>query len=158
MSKQTQNLLNLTQAAEAVGVTRKTLYSHIDKGLVSVTRSQGKRYVDVSELLRHYGDVSLPKDKVSEVTRSQDKHDNDTSQALKDMQKELAELRILVEGQQQLLLEDKQARDQQNKQQSAERQEQFELIEQLQQERDALSAALEAERGKGFWSRIFKKE
>lgn len=158
MSKQTQNLLNLTQAAEAVGVTRKTLYSHIDKGLVSVTRSQGKRYVDVSELLRHYGDVSLPKDKVSEVTRSQDKHDNDTSQALKDMQKELAELRILVEGQQQLLLEDKQARDQQNQQQSAERQEQFELIEQLQQERDALSAALEAERGKGFWSRIFKKE
>lgn len=157
MSKQTQNLLNLTQAAEAVGVTRKTLYSHIDKGLVSVTRSQGKRYVDVSELLRHYGDVSLPKDKVSEVTRSQDKHDNDTSQALKDMQKELAELRILVEGQQQLLLEDKQARDQQNQQQSAERQEQFELIEQLRRERDALSAALESEKGKGLWARMFKK-
>jgi len=158
VSKQTQNLLNLTQAAEAVGVTRKTLYSHIDKGLVSVTRSQGKRYVDVSELLRHYGDVSLPKDKVSDVTRSQDKQDIDTSQTLKAMQKELAELRMLVEGQQQLLLEDKQARDQQIQQQSTERQEQIELIEQLQQERDALSAALEAERGKGFWSRIFKKE
>ncbi|MDU7867104.1 MAG: hypothetical protein E7J78_08135, partial [Pantoea sp.] len=132
--------------------------SHIDKGLVSVTRSQGKRYVDVSELLRHYGDVSLPKDKVSDVTRSQDKQDIDTSQTLKAMQKELAELRMLVEGQQQLLLEDKQARDQQIQQQSTERQEQIELIEQLQQERDALSAALEAERGKGFWSRIFKKE
>lgn len=157
MSKQTQNLLNLTQAAEAVGVTRKTLYSHIDKGLVSVTRSQGKRYVDVSELLRHYGDVSLPKDKVSDVTRSQDKQDIDTSPILKAMQKELAELRMLVEGQQQLLLEDKQARDQQSLQQSTERQEQIELIEQLQRERDALSAALEAEKGKGFWSRIFKK-
>lgn len=158
MSKQTQNLLNLTQAAEAVGVTRKTLYSHIDKGLVSVTRSQGKRYVDVSELLRHYGDVSLPKDKVSDVTRSQSKQDIDTSETLKAMQKELEELRMLVEGQQQLLLEDKQARDQQSQQQSTERQEQAELIEQLQRERDALSAALEAERGKGFWSRIFKKE
>jgi len=157
VSKQTQNLLNLTQAAEAVGVTRKTLYSHIDKGLVSVTRSQGKRYVDVSELLRHYGDVSLPKDKVSDVTRSQDKQDIDTSPILKAMQKELAELRMLVEGQQQLLLEDKQARDQQSQQQSTEWQEQIELIEQLQRERDALSAALEAERGKGFWSRIFKK-
>ena len=53
MSKQSQNLLNLTQAADAVGITRKTLYSHIDKGLVSVTRQQGKRYVDVSELIRH---------------------------------------------------------------------------------------------------------
>lgn len=153
MSKHPQNLLNLTQAAEAVGVTRKTLYSHIDKGLISITRSQGKRYVDVSELLRHYGDVSLPDAEVNKVTRSQDKHESDTSQTLKAMQKELAELRLLVEGQQQLLLEDKQARENQN----AERQEQIELIEQLQRERDALSAALEAEKGKGFWSRIFKK-
>lgn len=145
MSKHPQNLLNLTQAAEAVGVTRKTLYSHIDKGLISITRSQGKRYVDVSELLRHYGDVSLPDAEVNKVTRSQDKHESDTSQALKAMQKELAELRLLVEGQQQLLLEDKQARENQN----AERREQAELIEQLRRQ-------LDHERSKGFWARVFK--
>ena len=107
MSKQGKNLLNLTQAAEAVGITRKTLYSHIDKGLVSVTRQQGKRYVDVSELIRYYGSVSLPEEKVNTVTRSQTKHNDDTILA---MQRELVELRKLIERQQ-LLLEDKQEVD-----------------------------------------------
>lgn len=50
----------MTEAAKAVGVTRKTLYSHIDKGFISVTRKQGKRYIHVAELERHYGSVSLP--------------------------------------------------------------------------------------------------
>ena len=157
MSKQSQNLLNLTQAAEAVGVTRKTLYSHIEKGLISVTRSQGKRYVDVSELLRHYGDVSLPKDKVSDVTRSQDKRDNDTYEALKALRQQVEELHLLVKGQEKLLLEDKQAREKLDVERQEQLQEQTALIEQLQRERDALSAALDAEKGKGFWSRIFKK-
>ena len=147
MSKQSQNLLNLTQAAEAVGITRKTLYSHIDKGLVSVTRQQGKRYVDVSELIRHYGSVSLPEEKVNTVTRSQTKHDDD---AISAMQRELVELRKLIEKQQ-LLLEDKQETDRLREQ-----------VTGLQNERDAASlelekvkAELETERKKGFWKRIF---
>lgn len=147
MSKQGQNLLNLTQAAEAVGITRKTLYSHIDKGLVSVTREQGKRYVDVSELIRHYGSVSLPEEKVNAVTRSQTKHDDDTILA---MQRELVELRKLIEKQQ-LLLEDKQEADRLREQ-----------VTGLQNERDAVAqelekvnSELEAERKKGFWKRMF---
>ncbi|MCS6747886.1 helix-turn-helix domain-containing protein [Klebsiella quasipneumoniae] len=149
MSKQSQNLLNLTQAAEAVGITRKTLYSHIDKGLVSVTRQQGKRYVDVSELIRHYGSVSLPEEKVSAVTRSQGKHDGDTILA---MQRELVELRKLIEKQQ-LLLEDKQEADRLREQ-----------VTGLQNERDAAAqelekvyAELEAEKNKGFFRRLFSK-
>jgi TolA-binding protein len=147
VSKQGQNLLNLTQAAEAVGITRKTLYSHIDKGLVSVTRQQGKRYVDVSELIRHYGSVSLPEEKVNTVTRSQTKHDDD---AISAMQRELVELRKLIEKQQ-LLLEDKQETDRLREQ-----------VTGLQNERDAASlelekvkAELETERKKGFWKRMF---
>ncbi|HHG0536821.1 TPA: helix-turn-helix domain-containing protein [Klebsiella aerogenes] len=147
MSKQGQNLLNLTQAAEAVGITRKTLYSHIDKGLVSVTRQQGKRYVDVSELIRHYGSVSLPEGKVNAVTRSQSKHDDDTILA---MQRELVELRKLIEKQQ-LLLEDKQEADRLREQ-----------VVGLQNERDAtaqelekVKAELEATRNNGFWKRLF---
>ncbi|MBS2930692.1 helix-turn-helix domain-containing protein [Klebsiella pneumoniae] len=149
MSKQSQNLLNLTQAAEAVGITRKTLYSHIDKGLVSVTRQQGKRYVDVSELIRYYGSVSLPEEKVNAVTRSQGKHDGDTILA---MQRELVELRKLIEKQQ-LLLEDKQEADRLREQ-----------VTGLQNERDAaaqelekVNAELEMERKKGFWERLFGK-
>ncbi|HBQ2909806.1 TPA: helix-turn-helix domain-containing protein [Klebsiella pneumoniae] len=147
MSKQSQNLLNLTQAAEAVGITRKTLYSHIDKGLVSVTRQQGKRYVDVSELIRHYGSVSLPEEKVNTITRSQTKHDDD---AISAMQRELVELRKLIEKQQ-LLLEDKQEADRLREQMTG-----------LQNERDAaaqelekVKAELEAERKKGFFGRLF---
>lgn len=149
MSKQSQNLLNLTQAAEAVGITRKTLYSHIDKGLVSVTRQQGKRYVDVSELIRYYGSVSLPEEKVNAVTRSQGKHDGDTILA---MQRELVELRKLIEKQQ-LLLEDKQEADRLREQ-----------VTGLQNERDAAAqelekvyAELEAEKNKGFFRRLFSK-
>ncbi|EMC3654148.1 hypothetical protein V6W99_24645 [Citrobacter portucalensis] len=147
MSKQGQNLLNLTQAADAVGITRKTLYSHIDKGLVSVTRQQGKRYVDVSELIRHYGSVSLPEEKINAVTRSQTKHDDDTILA---MQRELVELRKLIEKQQ-LLLEDKQEADRLREQ-----------VTGLQNERDTTAQALEkvkseleTERKKGFWKRMF---
>ena len=149
MSKQGKNLLNLTQAAEAVGITRKTLYSHIDKGLVSVTRQQGKRYVDVSELIRHYGSLSLPEEKVNSVTRSQGKHDGDTILA---MQRELVELRKLIEKQQ-LLLEDKQEADRLREQ-----------VTGLQNERDAAAqelekvyAELEAEKNKGFFRRLFSK-
>ncbi|ENQ6478287.1 helix-turn-helix domain-containing protein [Klebsiella pneumoniae] len=147
MSKQGKNLLNLTQAAEAVGITRKTLYSHIDKGLVSVTRQQGKRYVDVSELIRYYGSVSLPEEKVNTVTRSQTKHNDDTILA---MQRELVELRKLIEKQQ-LLLEDKQEADRLREQ-----------VTGLQNERDAaaqelkkVKAELEAKRNNGFWKRLF---
>ena len=147
MSKQGQNLLNLTQAAEAGGITRKTLYSHIDKGFVSVTRQQGKRYVDVSELIRYYGSVSLPEEKINTVTRSQTKHDDDTILA---MQRELVELRKLIEKQQ-LLLEDKQEADRLREQMTG-----------LQNERDAtaqelekVKSELEAERKKGFWSKFF---
>lgn len=149
MSKQSQNLLNLTQAADAVGITRKTLYSHIDKGLVSVTRQQGKRYVDVSELIRHYGFVSFPEEKVNTVTRSQTKHDDD---AISAMQRELVELRKLIEKQQ-LLLEDKQEADRLREQMTG-----------LQNERDAaaqelekVKSELEAERKKGFLKRLFLK-
>lgn len=149
MSKQSQNLLNLTQAAEAVGITRKTLYSHIEKGLVSVTRQQGKRYVDVSELIRHYGSVSLPEEKINGVTRSQTIHNDDTILA---MQRELVELRKLIEKQQ-LLLEDKQEADRLREQ-----------VTGLQNERGAVAfelekvkAELEMEKKKGFWERLFGK-
>jgi len=149
VSKQSQNLLNLTQAADAVGVTRKTLYAHINKGLVSVTRQQGKRYIDVSELIRHYGSVSLPEEKVNAVTRSQTKHDDDTISA---MQRELVELRKLIEKQQ-LLLEDKQEADRLREQ-----------VTGLQNERDVaaqelekVKSELEAERKKGFLKRLFFK-
>ncbi|MEB6225591.1 MULTISPECIES: helix-turn-helix domain-containing protein [Enterobacterales] len=147
MSKQAQNLLNLTQAADAVGITRKTLYSHIDKGLVSVTRQQGKRYVDVSELIRHYGSVSLPEEKVNTVTRSQNKHNDD---AILAMQRELVELRKLIEKQQ-LLLEDKQETDSLREQVTGLQNERDEAVKEL----ENVKKELGVERQKGFWRKLF---
>lgn len=60
-------------------------------------------------------------------------------------------MREIIESQQTLLLEDKQSREQQN----AERQQQSKLIEQLYREHDVLSQALDTERKKGFWKKLF---
>lgn len=148
MVKQSQNLLNLTQSASAVGVTRKTLYSHIDKGLISVTKLNGKPYIDVSELLRHYGGVSLPDDKVNAVMQSQTKHDGDTILA---MQRELVELRKLIEKQQ-LLLEDKHLAEQLREQMTGLQNDRDIAIQEL----ERVKIELESERKKNFWERLFK--
>ncbi|MFW8194118.1 hypothetical protein ACOIDX_27365, partial [Klebsiella pneumoniae] len=80
-------------------------------------------------------------------TRSQNKHDDDTILA---MQRELVELRKLIEKQQ-LLLEDKQEADRLREQ-----------VVGLQNERDAtaqelekVKSELEATRNNGFWKRLF---
>ena len=53
--------MNIHQAAKAVGVARSTLYRDIQEGKVSVGKDgRGKPYVDVSELERAYGSVTLP--------------------------------------------------------------------------------------------------
>lgn len=52
--------MNINQAAKAVGVARSTLYRDIQEGKVSVGKdARGKPYVDVSELERAYGGVTL---------------------------------------------------------------------------------------------------
>ena len=74
--------MNINQAAKAVGVARSTLYRDIQEGKVSVGKdARGKPYVDVSELERAYGSVTLSD--VSESvsigqaeTQQKDKKDN----------------------------------------------------------------------------------
>lgn len=155
MTKQSHNLLNLSKAADAVGITRKTLYSHIDKGLVSITKVGGKRFIDVSELIRHYGTVSLPDPEVNSVTPSQTKHSDDLKLELSSLRKELLSLQELVAKQSEnmtLLLEDKEAR--------ASEKEEMEKLKTALQERDlelqSMQSELDTERSKGFWKRLFK--
>jgi len=149
MSKQSSNLLNLTQAADAAGVTRKTLYAHIDKGLVSVVRKQNKRYIDVSELIRHYGTVSLPVEKLNTTTQIQSIQENDALQAIK---QELTALRKLVESQQHLL-EDKQAVSHLRESVAALQNERDTTLVEL----DKVRSELNAERKKGFLQRLFNR-
>ena len=52
--------MNINQAAKAVGVARSTLYRDIQDGKISVGKDgRGKPYVDVSELERAYGSVTV---------------------------------------------------------------------------------------------------
>jgi len=52
--------MNINQAAKSVGVARSTLYRDIQEGKVSVGKdNRGKPYVDVAELERAYGSVTL---------------------------------------------------------------------------------------------------
>ena len=56
------NQVSITQAAEMVGVTRATLYKHIDEKNISVIK-EGNAHpkIDVSELIRVYGDnLNMP--------------------------------------------------------------------------------------------------
>lgn len=150
MAKQVSNLLNLSQASEAAGVTRKTLYSHIDKGLISVTNKNGKRFIDVSELIRHYGNVSLPVSKVNDVTQSQNKQDNDVYLAIQDMQKKIESLQKLLTEQSDsmtLLLEDKKARLESENDRSS-----------LEKRNIALEKELELYKKRGLLKRIFNRD
>lgn len=144
-----KNQLNLSQAAEAVGITRRTLYNHIAQGKVTVSRDvKNARVIDVSELIRAYGSVKLPGKEVNTDSQRKNTQPGFPNEDLKGMRMELAQLRELVQsmqGQQQLLLEDAKRRDEQ----AAE-------ITRLQSEADELRRQLEQERSKGFWARIFK--
>lgn len=74
--------MNINQAAKAVGVARSTLYRDIQEGKVSVGKdARGKPYVDVSELERAYGSVTLSDTSESvsigqAETQQKDKKDN----------------------------------------------------------------------------------
>jgi len=142
--------LNLSQAAGAVGITRRTLYNHIEQGRVTVSRGEkNTRVIDVSELIRVYGTVNLPEKQVHTDSQRKNAQYDFPNEALIAMRKELAELRELIQSQQQLLLEDKQQREQKIEVEEQERQ-------RLQQEVTELKQQLESERKKGFWAKVFK--
>ncbi|HHR1360751.1 TPA: helix-turn-helix domain-containing protein [Serratia marcescens] len=140
-------LHSVTDAAKMAGVTRRTIYRYLKSGKLSAAVTGGDiTQIETSELLRVFGSLSQPE--AAEVSTESQGNEPEYVTRLLD---EMSRLREIIESQQTLLLEDKQSREQQ----SAERQQQSELIEQLQRERDALSQALDAERTKGFWKKLF---
>lgn len=141
-------LHSVTEAAKMAGVTRRTIYRYLKSGKLSAAVTSGDNtQIETSELLRVFGSLSQPE--AAEVSTESQGNEPEYVTRLLD---EMSRLREIIESQQTLLLEDKQSREQQN----AERQQQSELIEQLQRERDALSQALDVEKKKGFWKKLFE--
>lgn len=140
-----KNLLNLSQAALAAGITRRTLYNHIKQGKVTTSRDKKDNpVVDVSELIRVYGNVKLPEKQIPSISHRENTHQNFSPEQFLAMQKDLAELKQSVT----LMLEDKSAREEERRRHDEERL-------RLQDEVARLKSELEASGKKGFWS-IFR--
>ncbi|MFN9773270.1 MAG: helix-turn-helix domain-containing protein [Burkholderiales bacterium] len=66
-------LLPLRQAAEAVGVSRQTLYRYVKEGRISATVGHdGQKQVDTAELLRVFGKLDTPPAGATAETAPQD--------------------------------------------------------------------------------------
>ncbi|MBJ4924198.1 hypothetical protein JGF34_25755, partial [Salmonella enterica subsp. enterica serovar Agona] len=100
--------------------------------------------VDVSELIRVYGNVNLPEKKIPSISHRENAHKNFPHEQLTAMQKELAEMKQAIT----LMLEDKTLREKENQQHEDEK-------NQLREEIKKLSESLEQEKKKGFWSKLF---
>ena len=117
-------------------------YRDMRAGLVSYrTGRDGRREFETSELIRAYGELKQNEtpERHSEG-HAENPHDQQTERILR----ELNELKQCLT----LMLEDKQAQDMDRRRQEAER-------EQLQNEIAQLRQALELEKKRGFWSRLF---
>ncbi|EHT5181647.1 TPA: entry exclusion protein 1 [Escherichia coli] len=132
----------LRDALKMTGRSRSQFYRDMRAGFVSYRISQdGRREFETSELIRAYGE--LKQNETPErhsAGQAENPHDQPTERILR----ELNELKQCLT----LMLEDKQAQDMDRKRQEAER-------EQLQNEIAQLRQALELEKKRGFWSRLF---
>ena len=69
MSEKT--LLSMSEAAEMVGLTRPTFYRKVEELGVSIVEDNGKKRVDVSELIRVFGtDVKIHKERKEEMSKT----------------------------------------------------------------------------------------
>lgn len=145
--------LNLSDSAKAAGVSRKTLYTHIKSGKISVTRYEGKRCIAVSELLRVYGTIDISATQQvntrlqSEKVKFSGKKDTDVIlsrlQRLQDDNDALrTEMQLLREATQNLLTD------------QTRHGEEAEHIAALKKENEILQLELDTVKKQGFWSRI----
>lgn len=135
------------ETLKLTGKSRSQLYRDMAKGLVSYrTGKNDRREFETSELIRAYGEL-----RTSETPK---RHKEGHSKSVVS-QAENAQLDVIqqkLDALQQtvtLMLEDKMAREAENRLRNEER-------EQLQAEISRLADALAQEKKRGFWSRLFR--
>lgn len=135
------------ETLKLTGRSRSQLYRDMAKGLVSYRMGKDdRREFETSELIRVYGEIQV-KETASRDSRGQSKNGNIQAKnpQLEAIQQQLNDLQQTVT----LMLEDKAARETEKRQREEER-------EQLQAEISRLTDALEQEKKRGFWSRLFR--
>lgn len=138
-----QDTLKLT------GKSRSQLYRDMAKGLVSYrTGKDDRREFETSELIRAYGELRTSETPKRHREGQAKKGDMPAENPqLESIQRKLDALQQTVT----LMLEDKSAREAENRQRDEER-------EQLQVEISRLTDALAHEKKRGFWSRLFRPD
>ncbi|MFU0923743.1 entry exclusion protein 1 [Kluyvera sichuanensis] len=136
-----QDTLKLT------GKSRSQLYRDMAKGLVSYrTNKDDRREFETSELIRVYGELNISATQQRHRKGHQKKGDIPAGNPqLEAIQQKLDALQQTVT----LMIEDKTAREAENRQRDEER-------DQLQAEISRLTEALAQEKKRGFWSRLFR--
>lgn len=139
---------NIQDTLKLTGRSRSQLYRDMAKGLVSYrTGKDDRREFETSELIRVYGEL-----RTNETPRRHRKgqSENDTVPAenpqLDAIQQQLTALQQTVT----LMLEDKAAREAEDRRRNEER-------EQLQAEIGRLTEALAQKKKRGFWSGLFRR-
>ena len=53
--------VSISEASRLTNKTRKTVYKYIQDGLLTVSMdTQGKKVIDISELIRVFGEIEMP--------------------------------------------------------------------------------------------------
>ena len=92
--------LNLTEAAKAAGIGRTTLYNHIKQGKISCeVNEKDKKVIDVTELIRVYGELQKPETLPEHSDERQSEHGGtvETPEIVQVMQDRVRDLEERVE-------------------------------------------------------------
>jgi len=106
----TETLLSMSEAAEMVGLTRPTFYRKVEELGISTTDKDGKKKVEVSELIRVFGsEVKMNREDVSKKSADAVQTKLPVSNDTKDLEIHIARLEADLEAEKKLRHEAKES-------------------------------------------------
>ena len=99
--------VSISEASRLTNKTRKTIYKYIQDGLLTVSMdTQGKKAIDISELIRVFGEIEMPEyTEVNNTEVSSNIHQVtlESIQLIAEKDVEIARLQSLLAGKDELL-------------------------------------------------------
>ena len=99
--------VSISEASRLTNKTRKTIYKYIQDGLLTVSMdTQGKKVIDISELIRVFGEIKMPEYTEvnnSEVSNNIHQVTLESIQLIAEKDVEIARLQSLLAGKDELL-------------------------------------------------------
>ena len=99
--------VSISQASRLTNKTRKTIYKYIQDGLLTVSMdTQGKKVIDISELIRVFGEIEMPEYTVvnnPEISNNIHQVTLKSIQLIAEKDVEIARLQSLLIGKDELL-------------------------------------------------------